>query len=113
MKIYIQTKLVIWQPDTVGEHVKLISDAVDYCKFYDYPGLILLADFEKAFDTVKWTSLKAALKAFGFGPVFRCWITILYINIGSCVTNNDHLSKYFKLLRGIRQVVQSVRFFFF
>ena len=71
-----------------GENVKLVSDVIDYCQFYDYPCLILLADFEKAFDTIKWSFLKAALKAFGFGPVFQRWITILYTNIESCVTNN-------------------------
>ena len=81
----------------------MISDVIDYCQFYDYPCLILLADFEKAFDTIKWSFLKAALKAFGFGPVFQRWITILYTNIESCVTNDGHLSKYFKLWRGIRQ----------
>ena len=86
-----------------GENVKLISDVIDYCQFYDYPCLILLANFEKAFDTIKWSFLKAALKAFGFGPVFQHWITILYTNIESCVTNNGHLSKYFKLWKGIRQ----------
>ena len=88
-----------------GENVKLKSDVIDYCQFYDhdYPCLILLADFEKAFDTIKWSFLKAALKAFRFGPVFQCCITILYTNIESCVTNNGHLSKYFKLWRGIRQ----------
>ena len=55
-----------------GENVKLISDVIDYCKFYDYPCLILLADFEKAFDTIKWSFLKVAFRAFGFGPVFQC-----------------------------------------
>ena len=34
-----------------GVNVKLISDVIDYCQFYDDTCLTLLADFEKAFDT--------------------------------------------------------------
>ena len=62
-----------------------------------------LADFEKAFDTVKWDFLKTSLKYFGFGPHFCKWISTLYQDIESCVTNNGYLSSYFKLQKGIRQ----------
>ena len=36
-----------------GENVNLIADVIDYCKCKNVSCIILLADFEKAFDTVK------------------------------------------------------------
>ena len=47
--------------------------------------------------------LKTLLKHFGFGPHFCTWISTLYQDIESCVTNNGYLSSYFKLQKGIRQ----------
>ena len=34
---------------------------------------------------------------------FRKWVSIIYNNIESCVTNNGHQSTYFKIARGILQ----------
>ena len=86
-----------------GENVRLIADVIDYCNYYDHPCLVFMADFEKAFDTVKWDFLKTSLKHFGFGSHFCKWISTLYQDIESCVTNNGYLSSYFKLQKGIRQ----------
>ena len=43
------------------------------------------------------------MKCNGFGPNFRDWVTILYKNAESCVTNNGHITPFFKLFKGIRQ----------
>ena len=64
-----------------GENVRLIADVIDYCNYYDHPCLVFMADFEKAFDTVKWDFLKTSLKHFGFGPHFCKWISTLYRKI--------------------------------
>ena len=86
-----------------GENTRLIADVIEYCKIYKYPCIILLIDFEKAFDTVRWSFLHKLLIYYGFGKQFQKWISILYAESESCVTNNGHLSSYFKLSRGIRQ----------
>ena len=43
------------------------------------------------------------MKYNGFGPNFRDWVTILYKNAESCVINNEHITSFFKLFKGIRQ----------
>ena len=86
-----------------GENTRLISDIIEYCKLYKHPCIILLIDFEKAFDTVRWPFLKKLLKIYGFGDNFQKWISLLYTESESCVTNNGYLSPFFKLSRGIRQ----------
>ena len=86
-----------------GENVNLIADVIDYCKCKNASCIILLADVEKAFDTVKWSFIKKLLHKYGFGSNFQRWISVLYNQTESCVTNNGYLSPYFKLGRGIRQ----------
>ena len=66
-------------------------------------GVLLLIDFEKAFDTVNWQFLQKILKYYNFGEVFIKWVKIIYNNITSTVTNNGFFSAYFKLHRGVRQ----------
>ena len=55
----------------IGENTRLIADVIDYCKHTLQPCIILLADFEKAFDTINWNFLQKCLTHFGFGPNFR------------------------------------------
>ena len=86
-----------------GENIRLIADVIDYCKMSKNTCILLLADFEKAFDKINWNFLWACLKRFGFGEVFKTWISILYRDIESCVTNSGYQSDYFKIYRGIRQ----------
>ena len=47
--------------------------------------------------------MSSCLKSYGFGPNFRKWISTIYNNTESCVTNNGYQLKFFKLSRGIRQ----------
>ena len=65
--------------------------------------IIVLLDFEKAFDTINWSFLHKTLIAFGFGDYFRKWIKVLYNKISACCMNNGHASTNFALSRGIRQ----------
>ena len=74
-----------------GENRRLISDIIEYCEYHKIPSVIHLEYFEKAFDTVKWKFLKSVLKGNGFSPSFIDWVTILYKNAESCVTNKDIL----------------------
>ena len=60
-------------------------------------------DFEKAFDSIKWSFLIKCLEAFGFGSEFIKWIQILYTDIQSCVGINEYYSEHFKLSRSIQQ----------
>ena len=57
----------------------------------------------KAFNSIEWEYLKAALKAFNFGPNLLNWIDVLYNEASSYVINNGHSSSFFRLQRGVRQ----------
>ena len=52
---------------------------------------------------MEWEYLKAALKAFNFGPSLLNWIDVLYNEASICVINNRHACSFFRLQRGVRQ----------
>ena len=87
----------------IGECVRIIADLIDKLEEEDIPGLLLLVDFEKAFDTVEWSFIEKTLDFYGFGPTLCRWIKCFYTDITSTVTNNGHLSEFFNLARGVRQ----------
>jgi len=87
----------------IGENIRTIADIIEYCKRKNLTGILLLVDFEKAFDTVRWNFLDETLKKFNFGTIFRKWIRIIYTSITGTVSNNGYFSDYFYILRGVRQ----------
>ena len=60
-------------------------------------------DIEKAFDSVNYLFLIAALEKYGFKEDFIKWIEILIKNQGSCVINGGATTNYLKLGKGARQ----------
>ena len=78
-------------------------DILHYTEEKNIPGLLLLIDFEKAFDSLSWSFINKVLKLFNFGPSIRNWITVLYKTSRSAVTQCSCLSDFFKLERGCRQ----------
>lgn len=53
-----------------------IHDLMQYTEDNNIPELLLMIDFEKAFDTVSWKFIDRTLNAFNFGPSFRRWMDI-------------------------------------
>ena len=87
----------------IGENVRIIFDLLKYCDINEIEAFLIQVDFEKAFDSIEWPFLFKCLESFNFGENFCKWIKIFYNDISSCVGNNGHYSKYFKLKRSIRQ----------
>ncbi len=87
----------------IGENIRTIADLIEYTSLKDMPGILLLIDFEKAFDTVKWSYIIKCLKYFNFGDSFIHWVKVLYNKIESTVIKNGYTSDHFRLFRGIRQ----------
>jgi hypothetical protein len=43
-------------------------------------GLLLLVDFEKAFDSIEWKFFQKALNSFNFGPPICKWFSVSFTN---------------------------------
>ena len=87
----------------IGQNIRVIDDVLNFSSETDADGIILCADFEKAFDSVEWSYIHRCLLAFNFGPNFIQWTRVMYNDISSCVLNNGYSSPFFKVTRGIRQ----------
>ena len=87
----------------MGNNIRLVSDIIDYYDSNNEKGILFLADFQKAFDSLEWNFMIKALKFFNFGSSFIQWVTTLYSGPIACIKNNGYLSESFSLHRGIRQ----------
>ena len=87
----------------IGENIRLLYDILLYTDINDIPGLLLLIDFEKAFDSISHDFIMQTLQFFNFGNSIKSWVRLFYEDAYSCVLVNGHLTKRFKIERGCRQ----------
>ena len=87
----------------IGENIRLVYDIMFYTQKYNIPGLLLLIDFEKAFDSIEWSFIDKVLNFYNFGRDLIKWIKTFYNNIESCCLINGHMSEWFLIQRGCRQ----------
>ncbi len=59
----------------MGENTRQVYDIMQYAERNNIPGLILLIDFEKAFDSISWKFIHKVLQYFNFGHTVKQWIT--------------------------------------
>ena len=50
------------------QNIRLINDIMEQTEQQDIPGILLLLDFRKAFDTIEWNFIQQTLSLFNFGP---------------------------------------------
>ena len=87
----------------IGENTRIIYDTLHAAKQNNIPGMLLLIDFEKAFDSVSWNFMHKTLQFFDFGNDMKTWIKLLYNGAQLCVIQNGIFSKFFYIGRGCRQ----------
>ena len=84
-------------------NIRLVEDILEYYDHMEKKGLIFMADFTKAFDSLEWDFMFRTLDFFRFGPSFKKWITTMYTLPVGKIKNNGHLSEEFSMTRGVRQ----------
>ena len=52
----------------MGENIRLFYDSLVYTEKEEIPGLLLLIDFEKAFDSISWSFMQKCLNFLNFRP---------------------------------------------
>ena len=87
----------------IAECTREIYDFLFESEAEDVPGMLLLIDFQKAFDTIAWDFVHFALKKFEFPQTIIDWISMTQLNSTSRVTQCGWMSESFSLPRGCRQ----------
>ena len=87
----------------ISENCRLVYDVMYELERKNKTGLLIMVDFEKAFDSVNWSYLKKILDLYNFGDQFKHWINVLYNKSCSVVLNGGHFTKMFDLGSGCRQ----------
>ena len=59
---------------STADNIRPFYDVLKYSNQHYNPGILLLIDFEKAFDSVAWSFLEKCLTYFNFGEDTKNWI---------------------------------------
>ena len=62
----------------IGECTRLILDIIERTEEEQLPGLLLLVDFEKAFESLEWDFMFKCLIFFGFGESIIKWAKLFF-----------------------------------
>ena len=87
----------------IGENTILTLDILNETKLSGDKGLMILVDFEKAFDSISWDYISKILTLFNFNSKTISIIKSLQKNSKSKILQNGHLSHQINLGRGCRQ----------
>ena len=87
----------------IEEGTRLVYDIMSYTEKLKIPGLLMLIDFQKAFDSVSWDFLYMVLKTYGLDENFIDWIKLFNNDITAYVNQCGFLSKPIYIERGCRQ----------
>ena len=87
----------------IGECIRTTYDTFEWAKNKQIVGMLLLIDFEKAFDSVSFAYIEKMLHFFGFGEGLVKWVTLLLNNFSACINLAGNLTTLFQILRGARQ----------
>ena len=87
----------------IGDNIRAMLDILEITKLKIDSGILVMVDFEKAFDIISWAFLYKTLDYFDFCPIFKKYVKLLYTSPECSVTNNGFHSEFFSITRGIRQ----------
>ena len=73
------------------------------CESENIQGILILVDFEKAFDTLDWNFIQTMFELSNYGEKILNWIRILQTGSKSIVSQNEFFSDPIELERGCGQ----------
>ena len=84
----------------IGECTQLILDIMKITEDRCIPGMLILIDFEKAFDSASWSFIYQILAHLGFSEKFMNWIKLFNHNIKVTIIHCGVLSDFINIQRG-------------
>jgi hypothetical protein len=88
---------------SILDNTFLAQEAQEWAEESNQDLVLLLLDFEKAFDRIEWRFLFEALARLGFCPEWIQWVSSLYASASSSIKLNGVDGSGFPLARSMRQ----------
>ena len=88
----------------IGEVVRTVYDTLDFAKNNNKAGIILMVDFEKAFDSISFKSIEKCLKFFNFSDNLIQWENLLLQNFQASINHFGNKSPTSKLATAVDKV---------
>ena len=89
-----------------GETTRFTHDSMDYTDSENIPGLLVLIDFENAFDSMSWSYIYKVLQFFGLGNTIIDWVKILNNSVKAAVLQCGFLSNSLISKEGVDKETQ-------
>ncbi|CAI7871070.1 unnamed protein product [Closterium sp. NIES-53] len=86
---------------SLAEAVSLVADAINAAKQEDEDWLLLLVDFQKAYDSVSREHLFTTLGNMGFSRKFTGWVKGLHDGAATKVMLNDWIGEHVEMVKGV------------
>ena len=87
----------------IGEAIRSTYDILSWAKERQKVGLLLLIDFEKAYDSMSFVFIEKCLHFFNFGASIISWVKLLLNNFNCVINLCGNISERFAIGRGCRQ----------
>ena len=87
----------------IGEAIRTTYDTMNFAKENNRAGLILLIDFEKAYDSISFLFIQKCLTFYNFSDDIIKWVNILLYNFHTLINHCGNMSERFEIGRGCRQ----------
>ena len=87
----------------IGENIRILYDILYSSAKNHIPGLLVLVDFEKAFDTISRDFIVECLDTLGFDHSLIRWIQVLNNKSSAKIIQNGYLTDSIDISRGCRQ----------
>ena len=87
----------------IGEAIRSTYDIIQWAKDNHKTGILLLIDFEKAYDSLSFSYIKKCLKYLNFGESLIKWVELLLHNFSAIINHCGNISKKLNIGCGARQ----------
>ena len=89
----------------IGEVTRTCYDIFNHANVFNKPGLLMLIDFSKAFDSISFNLILSTSKVFNFPEEYIYCIMTLLLDFSSMTLVNCYLSMKILLERGAAKVI--------
>merc|ERR1712082_550228 len=89
--------------NNIGSVVMNLINMIHFCNSKKNEDLILLVDFQKAFDSINHVYIDKVLKLYGFGESIWRWVRLFFDKREAVILLGGHLSEKIFLRQGVPQ----------